>query len=833
MDIMEKAYLHTRWQDQVDLEEEALAAGRQRVQDRINRAHEKKDLSNLRPQRNLMKTMVEPVAEKLEEWLNTAARRRGIKPVALRPLRQLPREVAALIALRSVFRMLGLGNRKILGLAMEIGAWLEHEQEALAWKRDDADSWKRMSSVYSQRGSNAAHQKRSRVSIFSKHIRDKIDLAKWTEEERLRAGLTMIDMVVQGTGRFHVVQDSGGEPRKRGRKKAHSWPFVIKADPELLDWLKDAEDQELVMWPVYTPTLIPPRPWDGPRHGGYWTPFVRAPFLIRFKASHETQKARAIDEYEAIDMPEVYSAINYIQNVPWRINQRVLDVAQEAWEKDLAIGGLPRKEAEYVRPRPEDIEKGSEEWKAWAKEAGAANTRNALRVSRFIGIQRAINMAERFRNEGAIYFPHMLDFRGRMYPIPSDLSTQGEDLHRGLLEFHDGKPLGPDGWQWLAISLANHFGVDKVDMQERIDWVNDRQDLWLAIAEDPLGTRDWTTADAPWQALAAVFDWVGFLQTGDDYVSHQVVRVDGSCNGIQHLSAMVLDEVGGASVNLLPGDAPRDIYQEVADILTERLKQDSEDGGDVPATWWLRLFNGRAPRTITKRPVMILPYGGTREAYLRYTGDWLNERDPDHTLIPEDVRWGALGYMVKMLWGSVSGKVDKAREVMKWLQDCSKIASESGLPLYWVTPAGFVVRHFYGEVAGIQIDTVLDGQRVQLRKFDVQPTLDQKAQATGIAPNFVHSMDASSLMRCATLMERDGVDSMAVIHDSYGTHAADMWTLYRNIREAFVQTYEVSVLDSFLEACKVVAGEDHKWPPKPLSGTLDLNAVRQSVYFFA
>jgi DNA-directed RNA polymerase len=106
--------------------------------------------------------------------------------------------------------------------------------------------------------------------------------------------------------------------------------------------------------------------------------------MIRFKASHETQKARAIDEYEAIDMPEVYNAINYIQNVPWRINQRVLDVVQEAWEKDLAIASLPRKEAEYVRPRPEGIEKGSEEWKTWAKEAGAANTRRpaTLRAAR-------------------------------------------------------------------------------------------------------------------------------------------------------------------------------------------------------------------------------------------------------------------------------------------------------------------------------------------------------------------------------------------------------------------------------------------------------------------
>ena len=56
------------------------------------------------------------------------------------------------------------------------------------------------------------------------------------------------------------------------------------------------------------------------------------------------------------------------------------------------------------------------------------------------------------------------------------------------------------------------------------------------------------------------------------------------------------------------------------DILDERLKQDSEGMAVTPATWWLAAFNGGAPRTITKRPVMILPYGGTREAYLRPRG---------------------------------------------------------------------------------------------------------------------------------------------------------------------------------------------------------------------
>jgi len=80
---------------------------------------------------------------------------------------------------------------------------------------------------------------------------------------------------------------------------------------------------------AYMPTLIKPKPWDGPRDGGYWTPYVKAPFLIRFKASHEDQRQRAIDEYEALDMPEVYEAINNVQNTAWKINKPVFDVAKK------------------------------------------------------------------------------------------------------------------------------------------------------------------------------------------------------------------------------------------------------------------------------------------------------------------------------------------------------------------------------------------------------------------------------------------------------------------------------------------------------------------------
>jgi DNA-directed RNA polymerase len=52
----------------------------------------------------------------------------------------------------------------------------------------------------------------------------------------------------------------------------------------------------------------------------------------------------------------------------------------------------------------------------------------------------------------------------RVYPISPHLNHIGADICRGLLEFAEGKPLGPNGLMWLKIHLANKMGKDKMSM---------------------------------------------------------------------------------------------------------------------------------------------------------------------------------------------------------------------------------------------------------------------------------------------------------------------------------------------------------------------------------
>jgi DNA-directed RNA polymerase len=386
------------------------------------------------------------------------------------------------------------------------------------------------------------------------------------------------------------------------------------------------------------------------------------------------------------------------------------------------------------------------------------------------------------------------------------------------LTFAKGKAVEPEDACWLAIHLANVHGVDKTDLDERIQWVEERESQWRAIAADPMEYRQWADEDDAWQCLAAIFEWVDYLDSrnrGEPFVSSLPIRVDGTCNGIQHLSAMIRDEIGGKAVNLIPADKPQDIYMDVAKVLAVLLEEDLEDAEKESYRMrWIELLGGKADRSLTKRPVMILPYGGTQHAYMKYTLEWCKENLSANAFGDKKDKYKMVGFMVTYLWKAVSQTIVRPREVMTWLQDCANKASETGMPLYWRTPTGFIVRQFYGEREMHQIKTNIDGQ------------------PTGIAPNFVHSMDASALMECVNLAALNGIDSVTTIHDSYGTVAADMWKLYGCIREAFILTHSEPVLEQFLQACKEVAPDVTDWPALPKFGTLNLEDVRHSDYFF-
>jgi DNA-directed RNA polymerase len=104
-------------------------------------------------------------------------------------------------------------------------------------------------------------------------------------------------------------------------------------------------------------------------------------------------------------------------------------------------------------------------------------------------------------------------------------------------------------------------------------------------------------------------EWYGLLREGWGYYTHLPCAADGSCNGLQHLSAILLDEQGGRATNLVPSDVPSDIYTDVANRAEALVKKDAANGSEIAK----KCLEFGITRSLTKRPVMITPYSGTKE----------------------------------------------------------------------------------------------------------------------------------------------------------------------------------------------------------------------------
>lgn len=669
-----------------------------------------------------------------------------------------------------------------------------------------------------------SHERHRRTVILRAKRVLGIEDTKWSEVEKLRIGVKLIELFIESTGLVERVQNTKSQ-------------WILQAKSEVVEWIENQHAKCELLSPVYLPMIVPPVPWTTSYGGG----FLSNQINMRLKLV-KTRNLKYLEELAEWDMPQVYRALNGLQETPWRINKRIFEVMKTAWELNNGLGGLPVDWEEPLPPKPwssdEEFERLKQEHpevvKSWKRQANQVYERRLREKSKRRQAALKLWIAEKFLHEPEIYFVWTLDWRGRMYPVQSHVNPQSDDLGKALLEFANAKPLGESGWQWFRIHLANRFGVDKVSFEDRLQWVKDNHDEIMRSAEDPLIHRFWTEADDPWCFLAACFEYREAVLSGNphEFPSRLPIAMDGSCNGLQNFSAMLRDEVGGKAVNLVPSDKPQDVYQEVCNVVSRMVEEDAANGDPLAKVWV-----GRIDRKLAKRNVMTVPYGvslyGMKEQLLEELAK-RNSADGRYLEGVDDDFEPAV-YLAKRMYDAIGQVVIAARKAMDWLQEVAKIAASVDKPIRWVTPSGFLVHQHYVKQKNKDIRTIWGTARVKLSLNIDTNLLDKRKQANGISPNFVHSMDASHLVLTINKALDAGIKSFAMIHDSYGTHAADCDLLASLLREAFVEMYREDVLQSFADQLKAQLPPEvaEQIPPIPEKGSLDLEAVKDSLYFFA
>lgn len=824
--------------EQIRLEEETREQGVSRYRHRIERNQKTKSESETAYGSRLIVSLTEKVAKGIEEFIAEAEARAGRRHSAINYLKMVSPRTAAYLGLKVVLNSISKENR-LTKIMVDVGTAIEDEMRFNALREADKKYYDKVLAEGVKKRTSTHNKKYYLVYAMNK--RD-VAWEPWGETNKLHIGEKIIDIIQRTVGLVeHVNRSEAG-----GKSVAY-----LVATPDTLEWIKKRNEIMEVMSHTCEPMVIPPKPWTDPFNGGYLTANIAPKTLVK------TRNRAYLEQLKDVEMPLVYDAINTMQNTAWVINRRVLRVMQHLWD----IGAddhdlLPRKEAYPLPNHPADFDIDPDVKKAWKKEAATIHRKNVEVASRRMHFDISLQTARKFAKYEGIYFPYQVDFRGRVYAIPA-FNPQGTDYIKALLRFQEQKPLGSEGWKWLAIHGANCAGVDKVAFADRIDWVMDHEQEILACASDPLENKWWMDQDSPWQFLSFCFEWKGYCDHGEDYRCGLPVALDGSCSGLQHFSAMLRDEIGGGAVNLIPSDKPQDIYQRVADRVIAELKVLAKEGTEDEfemvtledgterqkvkrgtrnlAHQWLTFG---VNRKVTKRSVMTLAYGSREFGFKdQLMEDIIRPALLAGKAFPFDGDgFQAAGFMAKMIWIAVQQVVVKAAEAMEWLKTSARLVASEGLPIRWLTPAGFPVLQDYRDTKQRQVNTLINGNRIQLHVQEHTDVINKTGMANAISPNVVHSVDAAHLKITVCRAADKGIKSFALIHDSFGTLPADTPALFMTIRESFVEMYsEIDVLQGFADQIKAQLTEENKksLPPVPLKGSLELESVIDSMYCFA
>jgi DNA-directed RNA polymerase len=803
--------------DQLAWEAECIERGSARYYANQDRMRNQGQVENTDVVSYLLRDRLEDIAQTLETNVNVA--RPGLSGKYLKLIRNSAPDGdylwIAYIAVQCAFQLIAMKDKAtITKLCTTIAGRLEADLKCQIFEAKHPGYYSKVvRSFDDQRVRDYQHKHKVMMLKFNQFG---LDWTEWNSVERIHVGSKVLQAVMAHFGDVFFVKNHW----QNGKTIAK-----LDTTDEFDKWTKEFEKERGFYFPMMLPLKIAPLPWDGTndKHGGYYHTKLahRIPLIKTRGKDHRAHVAKA-------DPRQHRDALNKMQRTAWCINQRVLEVQSEIYNSGMGIG-MPSNKQIKPQPFPEHLviidkvdltHDHKEEIGAWKAMAKAAYGREQNRKGKIVAFMQSYKLAQELKNWVKFYFVYNCDFRGRTYCATSGLSPQGSDTARGILQFHKGVELGSKGAWWLAIQGANTYGYDKVSYDDRVDWIRSNHTLIQSIADNPIDNRAlWGEADKPYQFLAFCLEWAACKHgTDKTFKSHIPVALDGSCNGLQHYSAMLRDEVGAKATNLTYTKTPSDLYADVAQVCTQKLWEisNSTDEDCMLAATWLKVG---VDRKCTKRPVMTLPYGATQMSARMYVLEYVQDNWAKFNMDDEN-QWAMTKFLTPILWESIGMVVVKAREVMTWLR---KNTGEDFCS--WVTPIGFPVYQYYKDTVYKQVRTQLNG-RLTLNIHDINSDVGPRStlQKSGISPNFIHSIDATHMVM--TVNSTD-FPAYAMIHDDFGTHAGNTEVMYHKIREAMYKLYsENDVLRDWAEQAGVGT------LAIPQDGTYNIKDILTAPYFF-
>lgn len=295
---------------EIELELESKDLAYQAFMSKINKARENKTLADTGTTKMLLKEALPGFCKGLKDFYTKAdSGKPGKRHICAVVLKQLEIEHVAFLSLRSILSN-AIPQVNLTSLAKELGTELELEMKF----QDVLSTLSEKERSYFQVNLNkriGMSFKTAFVNAKDKWLADeerKERWEKWTDSVRCNLGMKLIDIFIVSTGLGKISRYSQGIKL--------SYRFEIA--PEIVQYIahNDREMADLLF--KNRPMVIPPKPWTNPINGGYYINLKRPIPLVRLN------EKTVMDLYGDLDMPDVYKAVNAIQETPWRINKGYL-----------------------------------------------------------------------------------------------------------------------------------------------------------------------------------------------------------------------------------------------------------------------------------------------------------------------------------------------------------------------------------------------------------------------------------------------------------------------------------------------------------------------------
>jgi DNA-directed RNA polymerase len=549
------------------------------------------------------KTLWEKWCKKLDlNWNNSMVDGRG------NPLFNHPNDMnlfnVADMALRVTFESKTL-IRTLTQTMMHLGnAFSNHCFRAALLETREGDRLQKGLGRMAQLDTNNQESRRDRIHYYAKksgyHEED------WAEEEEVfRCGTFLWNAVVIGTGIFHQDLDDLNESK---------WDaYFVTFRPEIQAEL-DARDIQLDDIPTYYgPTDYVPTAYSKHEEGSFRDiEMSRGAPIVRNASAEHLAEVIQMQRQNDFDLPQL--CLNLLAQVPLNISPDVLAALEwvpRSYERVRKVKDFPNTKEVPTRYTKEQIANFDKKQRRAVKhEERKRHSDNRAAKGNRSQIKNWISTAKFWLERGTPFWLHYsFDTRGRVYHI-GDFGHHNVDCLRAIFQFANKKPIGKN-IDKLYLSLANHFGVDKLTIEDRVAWAKRNEEIIIAAGrvggtekKRVYGFRDekteyeyfmpetlddgsvvfvsagrhtpfdfWAKAGfqflAACQELAKLRDWqatTGFPES--EFYSGLPVAADATQSGIQHYSLASRNYDDGLLTNVVPQDRPNDLYQ----VVLERAK---------------------------------------------------------------------------------------------------------------------------------------------------------------------------------------------------------------------------------------------------------------------